>query len=354
MTILTTWQISVSMCISSGENITWLYKQSSKPDFDFIVVDESTSFKSWSSNRFKCLKRMIDTGTKVTLLTGTPAPNSYLELWSQMYLLDRGEALGRNITAYKKRFFEVDYMGYNFTLRGNAKSIIDEKIKPYCVVVENYEGLSDIKQIQHDVQLSERAKQDYKAFVREKVLELGDEEITAVHAGALTSKIQQYAQGAIYDETKKWYSVHDEKLHELESILEQVEGENVLVAYGYKHDKERLLKRFKHARDISEKGVIDEWKKGKVPLLLAHPASAGHGLNLQDGGHRIVWFCLTWSNELKAQFDARLYRQGQNETVFVHSIVAKDTIDEQILDALEGKDVTQRSFIESVRGELKR
>lgn len=335
------------------ENIPWLVETyGNKFPFDTVVIDESSSFKNSSSKRFKSLKKVRKLADRWVLLTGTPSPNSLLELWSQVYLLDGGERLGRSFTAFKSRFFESDYMGYKYDLRPGSEQLIHDLVSDLCVVVERYDGLPDRVDITEEVVLSKDAMSQYKEMSKEMILSVADEDITAVNAAVLAGKLQQLASGAIYDENKNVISIHDEKITALESILEQCECENVLVAYNYIHDVERIKAKWPHAVNIKEDCAIDRWNNGEIKLLLAHPASAGHGLNLYDGGNRIVWFSPTWSTELKLQFDARLHRQGQQKPVFIHTITAIDTIDVDVVSAVKSKKSNQDILIAAVKQQI--
>lgn len=332
------------------ENIPWLVKTYGKKwPFDTVVIDESSSFKNPSSQRFKALKKIRPLVSRWVLLTGTPTPNSLLELWPQVFLLDGGERLGRTFSAYRSRYFESDFMGYKWTPRAGAEQQIHDAVADLCVVVEKYDGLPDRVDLTETIQLPKKAQSQYDEMVREMIIEFGDEEITAVNAAVLAGKLQQLCNGAIYDENRKVIDVHSEKLDALDALLEQAEGENVLLAYNYKHDLARIKERHPEAVDIKEKGALERWNKGEIRLLLAHPASAGHGLNLQDGGNRIIWFSPTWSTELKLQFDARLHRQGQEKPVFVHTIIAENTIDGDVIEAVTTKKSVQDILIEAVK-----
>lgn len=332
------------------ENIPWLVKEYGKKwPFDMVVIDESSSFKNSSSQRFKAFKKVRKFVDRWVLLTGTPTPNSLLEIWSQVFLLDGGERLGRAYSAFRSRYFESDYMGYKFTPRPGADKQIHDAVADLCVVVEKYDGLPDRVDLTESVQLPKKARDQYDEMVRELIIEMGDDEITAVNAAVLVGKLQQLCNGAIYNEAGDVVEVHDEKLNALDDLLEQSEGENVLIAYNYKHDLTRIKARYPDAVDIKEDGAIDRWNAGKIRMLLAHPASAGHGLNLQDGGNRIIWLSPTWSTELKLQFDARLHRQGQQKPVFIHTITVDESVDGDIIEAVTHKKSVQDILIDAVK-----
>jgi SNF2 family DNA or RNA helicase len=339
--------------IINQENVAWLVKThfNDLASFDMIVVDESSAYKSPKSQRFKALKKLKDTGMiqRWVLLTATPTPNSLLEAWSQMYLLDKGDRLGRTFYAYQSRYFESDYMGYSWTPRAFSEDFIRAQISALAVVVENYSGLPDRFDITEPVYLKPRDYDTYKQLETDALIELDDGDITAVNAAVLAGKLQQLASGAVYNEAKEVVHYHDAKLDVLEDLLTQAEGENVIVAYQYKHEYDRLKHRFPHAVSIKEPNAVTDWNKGNIKLLLAQPQSCSHGLNLQDGGRRIIWFTPTWSNEQKLQMDARLYRQGQNDHVFVHTLVTTDTVDELIMEAVNTKKTLQEALILAVK-----
>lgn len=332
------------------ENIPWLVKEYGKRwPFDMVVIDESSSFKSSSSQRFKALKKVRGMVDRWVLLTGTPTPNSLLEIWSQVFLLDGGERLGRTFSAFRSRYFESDYMGYKWQPRKGSDDLIHDAVADLCVVVEKYDGLPDRVDLTETVELPKKARDQYDEMIKEMIIEIGDEEITAVNAAVLAGKLQQICNGAIYDENRNIVEIHNAKLDALDDLLEQAEGENVLLAYNYKHDLARIKQRHPDAVDIKEPDAVERWNKGEIRLLLAHPASAGHGLNLQNGGNRIIWFSPTWSTELKLQFDARLHRQGQDKPVFIHTLIADDSIDGDIVEAVKDKKSVQDILIESVK-----
>jgi len=341
--------------VINRENIPWLVEKYGKRwVFDMVVIDESSSFKNGSSKRFKALKKMLPYIEKMVLLTGTPSPNGLLDLWSQMYLIDFGERLGRTMTGYKQRFFEADYMGYKFSPRAGSDEKIHRLISDKVIYMsaEDYLSLPDRIDIERRIDMPEKSLRDYKDFERTMLAELDDgEDIEAMSAEALANKLLQWSNGAVYtDDTKRWSETHKVKLDALAEIIEDNEGENILVAYNYKSDLERLLKRFPQARVLDkQQHTIDAWNRGEIPLLLAHPASAGHGLNLQKGGALCVWFGLNWSLEYYQQFNARLHRQGQQRPVRIVHIVCKDTIDERVLSVLKDKDATQASLLNALK-----
>lgn len=337
------------------ENVPWLVKQYGKKwPFDCVIIDESSSFKSPASQRFKALKKIIPFTNYMVLLTGTPVPNGLLDLWSQIYLLDGGTALGRTMTAYKQRFFEADYMGYKYTPRAGADVLIHNAVasKVLSMRAEDYLELPDRVNLTEHVDLPKDIMQTYKDFERELLLEFESGEVVeAISAAVLANKLLQVTSGFAYtDEHKNWKEVHTVKLDALAELIEQNQGENILVAYNFKTDLERLQQRFPKAQVLDKNpNTIVRWNNGEIPILLAHPAASSYGLNLQHGGTMIIWFCLSWSLEYYQQFNARLHRQGQTKPVRIVHIVARDTIDERIISALAAKDVTQSDLLKALK-----
>ena len=336
------------------ENLVWLVQLLGKKwPFDCVVIDESSSFKNPSSKRFKALKRVATDVEYMTLLTATPSPNSLLELWSQCYLVDFGMALGRTFTGYKQRFFEQDYMGYNWTLRQGSDKTIHDLIKPFSLSMsaDDYLELPERIELVESVDLPAKTMRDYLEFEKELLLELDDgEEIEAVNAAALAGKLLQWCNGAVYtDEHRNWSEVHKQKLDALDELVE-CNDEPMLVAYNFKSDLERIKARFPSAVVLDKDSeTIERWNRGEIKMLLAHPASAGHGLNLQKGGSLVVWFGLSWSLELYQQFNGRLYRQGQTKPVRIVHIIAKGCIDERVMAVLDSKDRTQRALLSALK-----
>lgn len=339
--------------VINRENVKWLcelYKY--RMPFDALVVDESTSFKNPRAVRFKALKKCLGRFKKRIILTGTPRPNTLMDLWAQLYLLDGGERLGKTITAYRREYFvpEKQYQGivYSYKCRNKAcEKAIYDKIRDICFTLK--EGYKEIPSENNFiyVQLPERAKKNYIQMMKEQVLSLGDEEITALSAAAVSNKLLQMANGAIYTEDGGYKEIHDAKLEALEEIYEA--NKPLLVFYSYKSDLARIRKKFPEARTLDTAEDVNAWNRGEIPLLLAHPASAGYGLNLQDGGSTIVWFGLTWSLEQYQQANARLKRQGQKNQVIIHHLIARGTIDEQVMKAIKSKAEGQAAMMEAVR-----
>ena len=343
---------SADIYIINRENVEWLVTLYGKKwPFDCVIIDESSSFKSPSSRRFKALKKTVSLTEYCVLLTGTPSPNGLLDLWSQFYLLDAGQRLGKSMTAYKQRFFESDYMGFKFTPRKGASDNIYSLISDITLSMqaEDYITLPDRIDSSVLVELPPAKLKEYKDFERESILELDDDsdDVEAVNAAVLGNKLLQFANGAIYtDDIGSWHELHKVKLEALNDIIEDNAGENILIAYNYKTDLERLKKKFPHAVVMDKEGeAVARWNNNEIKLLLAHPASAGHGLNLQKGGSLIVWFSLVWSLELYQQFNARLHRQGQTKPCRVVHIISNQTIDEKVLTVLSDKNAVQNNLL---------
>lgn len=343
--------------IINRENVSWLV--ANHPwDFDMVVIDELSSFKSNQAQRFKAMKKVRPLISRIVGLTGTPAPNSLLDLWPEMYLMDMGQRLGRFIGGFRDRFFTPDKRNreiiYSYKPREGAEEAIYGLISDICISMKavDYLDMPELIMNRVEVSMDSRERKIYDDFQRDMVVSLQGEELDAVNAAALSGKLTQMANGAVYGENRKVLHIHDRKLDALEDLMEAANGKPLLVAYWYEHDLQRIKARFKNARCIDTTQDIDDWNAGKIPLALIHPASAGHGLNLQEGGCTIVWFGLTWSLELYQQLNARLWRQGQKHTVVIHRIVTKGTHDEDVLRALDNKDTRQSALIDAVRARL--
>lgn len=342
--------------IINRENVAWLVENHSW-DFDTVVIDELSSFKSNKAQRFKALKKVRPKIKRVIGLTGTPTPNSLLDLWPQMYLLDRGERLGRFIGGYRDRFFKSDKRNreiiYSYKPRDGAEEKIYEMISDICISMKAVDFLQMPEKINNRIVVSmdQKERKLYVSFQRDMCLKLGDEELDAINAAGLSNKLLQMANGAVYGEEKKVLPIHDRKLDALEDLIEAANGKPLLVAYWYKHDLARIRERF-DVRTIDTAKDINDWNAGKIPVALIHPASAGHGLNLQEGGSTIVWFGLTWSLELYQQLNARLWRQGQKKTVVIQHIITRGTHDEDVMKVLEAKDIRQSALIEAVKARI--
>lgn len=344
--------------IINRENVDWLVNKSGIPfDFDMVVIDELSSFKSYGAKRFKSLLKVRPSVRRIVGLTGTPSSNGLMDLWAEFRVLDLGQRLGRYITHYRSAYFVPDKRNaeiiFSYKPLPGAEERIYNQISDITISMKSADYLKMPKCITNEVPvyLSEKEWSIYSDFRDEMVANLGDEEIDAVNAAVLSGKLLQMANGAVYDDKNKVHLIHDRKLDALEDLIEGANGKPVLVAYWYKHDLERIQKRFP-VRQIKSSKDIEDWNDGSIPIAAIHPASAGHGLNLQSGGSTLIWFGLTWSLELYQQTNARLYRQGQNETVVIHHIIAKNTIDEDVMVALTRKEKTQTSLIDAVKAKL--
>ena len=346
------------------DNIVWLveYLQEHKIKwpFDTVVIDELSSFKNTKSKRFKALKKVTPFMGRVIGLTGTPTPNSLVELWPQMYLLDRGVRLGKTQTAYKDRYFYPisgqGHIVYKYGLKDGAEKAIYKAIGDICVSMKAEDHLKMPERVDNyiELKLPESVMKAYREFEKEKILELKDDVLTAANAAVVAGKLLQFANGRVYDDEKNVHKVHDVKLEALKEIIDTSQEQPILVFYNFKHDYDALAKEFKelNPRTLETPQDIKDWNEGKIRLLLAHPASIGHGLNIQVGGHIIVWYGLTWSLELYLQANARLYRQGQKESVIIHHLVAKGTMDEQVIKILRDKDKGQNALMNAVKARI--
>lgn len=350
----------------SRDNIAWLcglYGGGALP-FDMLVIDELSSFKNHRSVRFKALKLVQPSFGRVVGLTGTPAPNGLIDLWAQIYLLDRGDRLGKYISGYRDKFFRPNGSNgstvYDYKPQKNSEAKIHEAISDICLSMSasDYLDLKETVRNDIDIVFGEDLQHMYNDFEKEKVLELfaenEGEPITAVNATALMVKLQQFANGAIYDGQKAVHEVHNLKIDALKELIEDANGKPVLIAYTFQHDRDRIMHALKKYRPVQLKNDRDilDWNSGKIQVMLMHPASGGHGLNLQHGGNVIVWFSPTWNLELEQQFNARLDRQGQTRAVVINRLIAKKSIDTRIVRKLSGKAVTQSNLMEAVK-ELK-
>ena len=348
--------------IINRENVDWLVSNT-KFDYDMVVIDELSSFKNHQSKRFKALMKVRPKVKRIVGLTGTPASNGLMDLFAEFRLLDMGERLGRFIGQYRNEYFKPDkqngYIVYSYKPLPDAEERIYEKISDITVSMKAVDHLKmpELISNEYTVKMSEAEKEKYKELKDELILEVQDTEITAANAAALSNKLCQMSNGAIYDDENNIIPIHNRKLDALEDIIESANGKPVLVAYWFKHDRTRIAERLNKLgivyQEIKSAESIKSWNSGKLPVALIHPASAGHGLNLQSGGNFLVWFGLTWSLELYQQTNARLWRQGQkSEIVIIQHIVTKGTVDERILKALKEKDETQTALMTAVRAEL--
>lgn len=347
-----------SLYLINRENVDCLVTKSGVPfDFDMIVIDELSSFKASSSKRFKSLLKVRPKVKRIIGLTGTPSCNGLMDLWAEFRILDMGERLGRFITGYRNNFFVPDkrnqQMIFSYKPKPGSEDAIYRLISDITISMKSSDflNLPPCMMNEVEVKLSDKERSTYDAFRKDMVVSLEDAEIDAENAAALSGKLLQMANGAIYNEDKVAMHIHDHKLDALEDLIEGANGKPVLVAYWYKHDLEGIQARFK-VREIKTSKDIKAWNDGCIPVAVIHPASAGHGLNLQAGGSTLIWFGLTWSLELYQQTNARLWRQGQRDTVVIHHIITKDTIDEDVMRALRLKAKTQDDLIEAVKARL--
>ena len=347
-----------TLYIINRENVDWLVHKSGIPfHFDMVVIDELSSFKSYGAKRFKSLLKVRPSVKRIVGLTGTPSSNGLMDLWAEFRILDLGQRLGRYISHYRNTYFKPDKRNaqiiFSYKPLQGAEEEIYKQISDITISMKSTDYLTMPEYVSNEVfvTLSDKEWRVYSDFKEDMVANLGDEEIDAVNAAVLSGKLLQMANGAVYDSENKAHVIHEKKLDALEDLIEGANGKPVLVAYWYKHDLERIKERFP-VRQIQSSKDIEDWNDGKIPIAVIHPASAGHGLNLQSGGSTLIWFGLTWSLELYQQTNARLYRQGQKNTVIVHHIITKNTIDEDVLLALTKKEKTQDALIDAVKANL--
>jgi len=364
--------------IISRDNVAWLcalYGGGRLP-FDMVVIDELSSFKSYKSERFKALRGARPYLKRLVGLTGTPAPNGLIDLWPQIYLMDRGERLEKTISRYREKYFRPGqtngHVVYSYDLMSDSEYLIHKKIEDICISMKANDYLEMPERTDNYIKLKmpEQIKKQYDDFEKNKVLDLFKSEqeyldnadkwvdkpveINAVNAAALSNKLLQFANGAVYDENRKVFPIHDIKLEALKEIIEDANGQSVLVAWTFQFDRDRImdyLKKYK-PRELKTNKDIEDWNAGKIQVMLAHPASAGHGLNLQAGGNLIVWFGQTWSLELYQQFNARLYRQGQKNHVIINHLILQGTHDEDVIRALKSKDKKQNALMDSIKAKI--
>lgn len=341
------------------ENVDWLINKIELPfNYDMIVIDELSSFKSHRSKRFKALMKVRPKVRRIVGLTGTPSSNGLMDLWAEFRLLDMGERLGKFIGQYREIYFKPDKRNgpiiYSYKPLPFAEDAIYEKISDITVSMKAEDYLKMPEKINNEVfvNLSDKERDIYETLKKDLVVSIKDKDIDAVNAAALSNKLLQMASGSVYDEDKNMIHIHDRKLDALEDLIEGANGKSVLIAYWYKSDLKRIKERF-NVRELKTSKDFKEWNQGKISVAIIHPASAGNGLNLQAGGSTLIWFSLTWSLELYEQTNARLYRQGQKETVVIHHILAKGTIDEDVMKVLENKNKTQAALIDAVKANLK-
>lgn len=353
----------------SRDNVAWLcgvYGGSMLP-FDMLVIDELSSFKNPKSIRFKSLRQVQPSFSRIVGLTGTPSPQGLIDLWSQIYLLDRGERLGKYITRYREKYFRPDKRNgaiiYSHKIIPDGESAIYEKIGDICMSMKAEDYLKMPERIENIIKLElpKKIKESYAEFEKEQVLQLFedqpmDEAISAVNAAALSNKLLQFSNGAVYDSERRVHEIHKIKLDALKEIIEDANGKPVLVAWSYRHDLERIKEHLSKydVRELKTNDDIDDWNAGKIQVMVMHPASGGHGLNLQAGGNIIVWFGLTWSLEFEQQFNARLFRQGQKNAVIIHKLVCTGTMDEDVVNAINRKSGNQDRLMDAVKARIKK
>lgn len=351
--------VPADIYIINRENIQWLVGESGLPfDFDMAVIDELSSFKNHLSKRFRAFMKIRPKLKRIVGLTGTPASNGLMDLFAEFKLLDMGERLGRLIGQYRNTYFQPDKRNgmviYSYKPLPNAERQIYDKISDITISMKAADHLKmpELISAEYTVRLSDKEREKYDRLKKDLIFSTEDNEVTAANAASLSNKLSQMANGAVYSDDESVIPIHDRKLDAFEDIIESMNGRPLLVAYWFKHDLERIRKRFE-IHEIKSSRDISDWNSGKIPVALIHPASAGHGLNLQSGGSTLVWFGLTWSLELYQQTNARLWRQGQTaDTVVIQHIIAKGTIDEQIMKALKTKDTTQAALIAAVKADL--
>ena len=356
--------------VINRETVKWLVEYYEKNglrwDFDMVVIDELSSFKNHQSQRFRFLRKIRPFVKRFVGLTGTPTSNGLMDLWAEIGILDGGQRLGKFIGRYREAYFKAGSMNpqtgvvFQYVPREGAEEQIYEKISDIMISMKalDYLNMPECVMASHEVEMSTQEKKLYDMLARDLLIPLEDGDIDAANAAALSGKLLQMANGAVYDENGTARRIHNHKLEALEDLIEAANGQSVLVAYWFKHDKKRieehLTKMGCSPRDIKNSEDIRDWNAGNIPVALIHPASAGHGLNIQQGGHILIWFGLTWSLELYQQTNARLWRQGQTDVVTIHHIITKGTVDEDVMAALEEKDVTQEKLIAAVRARLGR
>ncbi len=354
--------------IVNRENVKWLVeyyeKNGRRWDFDCVVIDELSSFKNYQSQRFKWLRKVRPFVHRWIGLTGTPTSNGLMDLWAEIGILDGGERLGRFIGRFREAYFRPGSMNpstgvvFSYIPRPGAEEQIYERISDITISMKalDYLHMPECVFVNHPVQMIDQERKLYNQLKTDLIIPTDDGDIDAANAASLSNKLLQMSNGAVYDENKSARFIHDRKLEMLEDLIEAANGQPVLIAYWFKHDRTRIMKHLTSLgytpRDLKESKDIADWNSGSIPIALIHPASAGHGLNIQEGGHILIWFGLTWSLELYQQTNARLWRQGQTETVTIHHILTKDTVDEDVLAALASKDVTQEKLIAAVKARI--
>ena len=354
--------------VVNRENTKWLVEYYEKNgwrwDFDCVVIDELSSFKNHQSQRFKWLRKIRPYVKRWIGLTGTPTSNGLMDLWAEIGILDGGERLGKYIGRYREAYFRPGAMNphtgivYQYVLRPGAEEQIYKKISDITISMKalDYLKMPECVSVTHEVEMSPVERELYDRMKNDLIIPLEDGDIDALNAAALSNKLLQMSNGAVYDENGNVRVIHQRKLEMLEDLIEAANGQPVLVAYWFRHDKARIQEYLKaqgfESRELRDNKDFQDWNAGKIPVALIHPASAGHGLNIQEGGHILIWFGLTWSLEMYMQVNARLWRQGQKNTVTLHHIITKGTVDEDVMAALADKDITQEKLIAAVKARL--
>jgi SNF2 family DNA or RNA helicase len=349
--------------IISRDNVCWLcaYFNGVLP-YDMIIVDELSSFKSYKAQRFKALKLTRPVFKRLVGLTGTPAPNGLIDLWPQIWLMDMGERLGKTISSYRQKYFSPGltngHIVFNYDLCKGSEELINEKIADICISMkaEDYLDMPPITYNNIELNMPDTIKKQYNIFEKTNILQLfsDEEDINAINAAALSNKLLQFANGAVYDDEHTFHTIHDIKLEALKEIIDDANGKSILVAWTFRSDRDRIIKYLEKYKPVELKGdkEIQDWNAGKIQILLAHPASAGHGLNLQFGGNIIIWFGLTYSLELYQQFNGRIYRQGQTNGVIINHLIMNDTHDKDVIKVLRSKDKVQASLLDSIKARI--
>ena len=360
---------NTDICVINRENVKWLVDYCEKNHipwpFDMVVIDELSSFKNHQSQRWKALRKVRSKIKRIVGLTGTPASNGLMDLWAEVGIIDGGERLGRFIGRYREAYFKPagmnPYTGvvYNYVPVKGAEEEIYERISDITISMKalDYLDMPDCVTVDHMVTMDPQERKAYEQMKDDLIVEIDGESIDAANAAVLSGKLQQMANGCIYTDDRELIMIHDKKLLMLEDLIEQANGQNVLVAYWFQHDRKRIMEHFQGTkiapRDIKSSEDIRDWNDGKIQVGIISPASAGHGLNIQQGGHILIWFSQVWSLEMVQQTNARLWRQGQKEVVTIHRILCKDSVDEDIAKAVDHKDATQERLIAAVKARLK-
>lgn len=352
--------VDADIYVINRENIDWLVEYWGEEDwpYDTVIIDESSSFKNSDSVRFNFLTKVLHKIERLVELTASPAAQGYIDLWAQFFLLDYGSRLGRTITAFRKRWFTKDAYAYKYELKEGMRGEIDERIDDLTAVVESYKGMPPVSYVEQVVPWPAKKKKEYDKFERDMIMsfydDLGEEGfIEACSKGVLTNKLLQFCQGSIYDEDREVHHVHDLKTKAIKELREELQGQNIIICYAFKPDIKKLRKAFPKGVLMDKAGdAVEKWNRGEISELFVHPASAGHGLNLQEGGHNIVWFGLTWSLELYEQLNARVARQGQKNPCVIHHLLMEDSMDHIVMKALKNKDKMQKSIISAIRQKL--